>query len=140
MALCLAFDLDVAGDTLQDVSEDFENIFTLLPPFESTYLSPSGPLVKAPDRVLSFYKSFGLSLSEDFGLPGDHLGLELLFMSYLVGRGDIEAQTLFLETHILPWAPPYLEAVSESAESHLYSAVATLARNFVVSDHKGILE
>lgn len=131
-------------DTPQEIREDFAGLFEVsdihLSPHESLYNYPlgetPGPWGSATHEVQAFYRSAGLTLDEESDLIPDHLGLELLFMSYLVEHERVEEQKKFMEGHLLRWVPEYCKEVGKHAITTFYREVAILLREFVVSDGK----
>lgn len=122
-------------DATEFAGEDFARIFKLLPPYESLYNYP----VVGHD-VHAFYESEGLMLDEELGLPADHIGVELLFMSYLVENERLDSEKRFLEGHLLRWSPSYLDMVERTAKSQFYKDIAMLTKGFITSDYERLLE
>lgn len=131
-------------------------------PYESAYLGagerdqPIGrPSLNAGRlrMVVAAYQSQGLSPSEDFDEPPDHIGVQLDFMSCLCGMAvealDAEdthrvlellaAQESFLRQHLLAWGGDCLTKVERSAATELYSCLAGLGKSLLaqeLEDHR----
>lgn len=126
-------------------------------PFETNYREkyfvdgqsrPGRTLGRSAVEVQGTYLEWGMppSLGTD-ELP-DHAGTELRFMSLLVeaerlsweGQDDscarliLQAQAKFLNSHILPWFPQWLECVSYRARLPFYKSVATLLKRFLETE------
>jgi TorA maturation chaperone TorD len=104
--------------------------------------------------VNDFYLAHGFEV--DLGvaraIAGDHLGIELELLAHLAGheadalqRGDQayavrvrEVQRLFLEEHVLPWAPLYLFAVERCAHTPLYRAAARTTLQLLCGEHEAL--
>lgn len=92
-------------------------------------------------KVLEFYRSWGISIENEGHEPEDHLGLELAFAAFLLqrfladpqslstmGQSPLESLTVFLGEHILPWAGLCLSCVQEKAETAFYREFSVLIR------------
>ncbi|MDP2167273.1 MAG: molecular chaperone TorD family protein [Thermodesulfovibrionales bacterium] len=124
--------------TPESASPDFENIFRQHPPYESMYDYYGG--ISPLFEVHAFYESAGLMLDEELGLPADHIGVELLFMSYLVENNRLELQRKFLEGHLLKWAPQYMDKLQKAAESGFYKDMTAIIKNFLLMDYENLSE
>ncbi len=132
---------------LPDLESDFNRLFVgpgqpLAPPWESYYLSRDHLLFQEQTlAVRQAYRTFGLEAPHLHSEPDDSLSLELSFMAELcarhvaaldAGQGGgqvkiLDAQRQFLASHLLPWAPPCLRQIIESARLDFYRADAFLA-------------
>ena len=129
-------------DTPQEIRRDYTRLFlgqdAHLSPHESLHNYPLGeaPTLwgSATREVQACYRSAGLMIDEESGLIPDHLGLELLFMSYLIEHGLVEQQRQFMDEHLLRWVVEYWGEVEQHAVTTFYKEVAILLREFVVSD------
>ncbi len=129
-------------DTPQEIEADFPNLFLRpdlhLSPHESLYNYPLGETPglwgRAAYEVQEFYRSAGLVIDEESEVIPDHLGLELLFMSYLVENDLVGQQRKFMDEHLLRWVPEYCDEVEKHAATTFYKEVAILLKEFVVSD------
>jgi len=129
-------------DTPQEIRTDFIGLFLRLDlhlsPHESLHNYPVGEtprlLGKATLDVQAFYRSAGLMIDEESEIIPDHLGLELLFMSYLIENSLVEQQKKFMDEHLLRWAPEYCDKVERHAAATFYKEVAILLKEFILSD------
>lgn len=96
-------------------------------------------------KVLDFYRHEGLSPHPDRAWLADHIGTELYFASVMAGRvadapGAQEAQdaqerfTAYIEEHIVPWVPRFLDAVAADERSGFYADAALVALAFIEID------
>ncbi|RLI25816.1 MAG: hypothetical protein DRO52_03490 [Candidatus Hecatellales archaeon] len=119
------------------------------PPYESVYRSRERLTMRESTlQVLSFYRRFGLSLSEGFKEPPDHLAAELEFMHFLTGKEAeawkrrqnrevvevLRAEVEFASKHLAPWLPALQACVEEKGEIDFYKIVIRLSRGFVEAD------
>lgn len=130
--LSVFFNIEVK-DTPEDILNDSQRLFSLLPPYESFY---SQRAFIGKRDLHDFYESHGLMIDEELGLPPDHIGVEMLFMSYLVENKRLSAQKTFLEEHLLKWILSYLDIVNETAGTGFYKTIALLTKEFLLSDYK----
>jgi anaerobic sulfite reductase subunit A len=126
-----------------EIRHDYARIFMspdLHPsPYESLYNFSVGEKPglwgKATGEVNAFYQAAGLTLDEEISLIPDHLGLELLFMHYLIQNGLAEKQEIFLKEHLL-WVPEYCGEVQKHAATPFYREVAKILREFMLSEQE----
>jgi TorA maturation chaperone TorD len=131
-----------SDDTPGEIARDFSNLFLRpdfhLSPHESLYNYPMGETPrlwgKATGEVQAFYRSAGLMIDEEADLIPDHVGLELLFMSFLAGNNLMEKQRAFMEKHLLRWVPNYCDEVEKHAGTTFYREIAVLVKDFLISD------
>lgn len=131
-------------DTPQEIRRDFAGLFLRpdlhVSPHESLHNYPLGESPKlwgsAAREVQTMYLSAGLTIDEESSLIPDHLGMELLFMSYLIGNGLVEQQRKFMDEHLIRWVAEYCGEVEKHAATTFYKEVAILLKEFVVSDSK----
>lgn len=129
-------------DAPEEIRMDYDSLFLgsdfHLSPHESLHNYPLGETPrlwgKAASDVQAFYRSAGLMIDEESEVIPDHLGLELLFMSYLIEHDLVEQQRKFMDEHLLPWVNEYCDEVERHAATTFYKEVAILLREFVVSD------
>lgn len=127
--------------------------FIYLIPYESFYTREDGMINSGGENpVAEFYSAYGfeIDLGKARSLSPDHIGIELEFMAVLVAKeiealhnGDeayatviMEVQKRFLEEHLLRWAPMFLPALAEEAETPLYRDAAAVALDMILSDHE----
>lgn len=111
-----------------------ELILQLVPPYASMFLSDSGMLNAEPaEEALRAYSRAGFEIPPEWRAgAADHLGVELHFLAELIGRGSPLWQT-FLADHILTWAPVCCLAVERAAVNPLYTDLAVLTRDVLLS-------
>ena len=129
-------------DTPQEIRKDFAGLFLgsglHLSPHESLHNYPLGETPKlwgrATEEVQAMYHSAGLMIDEESELIPDHLGAELLFMSYLIENDLAEQQRKFMDEHLLRWVAEYCDEVERHAATTFYKEVAILLKEFILSD------
>ncbi|MCL5022675.1 MAG: molecular chaperone TorD family protein [Nitrospirae bacterium] len=113
-------------------------------PYESLYHYSFGDTPrlwgKATAEVQTFYRSAGLMVGEEPDIVPDHLGLELLFMSYLIERGLFRQQREFLDLHLMRWVPEYCDEVRRHAATTFYRELAEIMKEFIASDYESLKE
>ncbi|MHB8881982.1 MAG: TorD/DmsD family molecular chaperone [Thermodesulfovibrionales bacterium] len=122
-----------------EIGNDFNDLF-LIPqgrvlPLESVFVG-SDPLVTR-HALMQFYTQAGLTIDEEFRYIPDHLSLEFLFMSYLIGTGNTPLQEDFLDEHILRWVPAFCEEAAQYAQTGFYREIADLTSAFVLKEYQG---
>jgi len=103
-------------------------------------------------EVKNFMETTGLDYNPEFtGVP-DHISVELEFMQRLTeweadkwNQDDREnaeycqsIQRMFLEQHLLPWAPQFCDVVIARAEIPFYRAMSELAKNYLEVEEQSI--
>jgi TorA maturation chaperone TorD len=103
-------------------------------------------------EVKNFIETTGLDYRPEFtGVP-DHISVELEFMQRLTeweadkwSQDDREnaeycqsIQRMFLEQHLLPWAPQFFDVVVAQAEIPFYRAMSELAKNYLEVEQQSI--
>ena len=138
--------------------EEFESLYT--ESFEVGYPEPPCPLYEGIYRggertqymlrVSSFYKHFGLVMSQGDGrreVP-DHLSAELEFMHFLTFKenqaneegtvellqGYLRAQKDFLQQQLSQWLPGFVERLQAGCPIPFYVALGHLIRDVVISE------
>lgn len=135
-------------DLPREIKADFANLFLRpdlhVSPHESLYNFPLGEKPRlwgpATEEVRSFYRSAGLMIDEESEVIPDHLGAELIFMSYLIENGLVEQQKRFMEEHLFRWAPEYCEEVGKHAATRFYAQIADLLIGFLKSEQELLAE
>ena len=122
-----------------------------LVPYESFYVRDDGMIESGgANPVTQMYNEYGyrVNLDQARAVSGDHLGIELGFMSLLIDmqkealkennldRADYfqKEQLKFLKEHILQFAPMYLINIAEQARTPFYKDSAKLAIEFLLED------
>ncbi|UJS16114.1 MAG: molecular chaperone TorD family protein [Candidatus Jettenia sp.] len=95
--------------------------------------------------IQGFYNAFGLETSDVEKERGDHVGVELEFMHFLLYKqayaqendGEekvqicVDAQKKFLKEHIGKWVPLFAILFGRKAEEGFYHALAALTKEFM---------
>ncbi len=134
-------------DTPEEIAADFAGLFLSpemhLSPHESLYnysIDETPKLWgKATEEVQANYRAAGLMIDEEASLLPDHVGVELLFMSYLVENGLSEQQKPFMEEHLIRWVPDYCDEVEKHAQTTFYRETAALVKEFLISEHEQLI-
>ena len=121
------------------LTEDYYRLFTvsglpLAPAYASIYKNNSGTQA---EKVSEFYDSYGWQPKLRPGVPDDHLGIELLFLTRLVDKylsmdDDPSCREMkkeirrFIDQHILSWIPEWFRDVEENAHSLCYKGIGML--------------
>lgn len=123
--------------------EDYIRLFarqtlSLAPVYESQYRNTvqlnSGQIAAS---VTEFYNAYGWTPKFKGKIMGDHLGIELLFLTILIEkylvldddacqvemRGEIRR---FINEHILSWVPEWNENIQQYAKTLCYKGIGTL--------------
>jgi TorA maturation chaperone TorD len=121
---------------------------------ESSFLSKAGLWKqKEWEEVKEIYLRNNFAIPTTFNEPEDHIAIELLFMSalsnltaqsiekqdYEICLQSINAQTTFLQQHILKWIPNFCDKVvkkSVNVNTYLiYRALAMLLKGYLAYDY-----
>lgn len=136
---------DTPEKTLIDaLNVDFTSLFLLYaPPIEAAIRDNSKEIpVGLENPVMQFYRrhGFGINMNQTHLNAPDHLSIELGFMEALIGNGENEAEQAFLADHLLMWAPSYLLAQSEAADTPFYRDLCEFATEFLLADYQHLSE
>lgn len=144
-------------DPLTDLAVDYARVFIgagvtggkAAYPYESVYTSPQGLVMQeAWEKVCAIYRRHGLARKEHSDIHEDHVALELDFMAQLcrdamkfAARGDseavianLEAESRFLDEHLLNWTKGFVRDVERYAEKPFYPAAAEFMLGFLIVD------
>ena len=120
-----------------------------VPPHESLYRGDACRMMTPVTfSVRAAYAAAGFEVVRKNTEPDDHIGTELEFMSLLCTRAAAAAQTgdtevlrrdvsavgLFLEEHLLQWAPEFCQAVEENDQSGFYAPWAQYLAAWLEAD------
>lgn len=97
------------------------------PPWGSVYLDSEAVVFGDSCLAISrWMRAQGIELHEaESREPIDHIGRMLALLSWLASnRPELVGE--FLDQHLLPWAPTYLEKLNSAAEGSFYQALAHL--------------
>jgi len=135
---------------LSDVAVEYQRLFGMnVYPYESIFVDQELMLnTEATERVARLYQECGFdSLGARAGAP-DHLGLELRMMRELI-TAELHAQAsddadgvrwaraqqaLCLHDHLACWAPICAQTITRVTTQPLYTLLATLTTELVLSD------
>lgn len=147
-------------DPLTELSTDFAQLFlaagntNIAPsphPYESVYTSDNRLIMQeARDHVAGIYTSHGVGVGEGFGIPEDHIGIELEFLAHLCSliscsqnnqlttdkSSLLQAKKDFLEQHLLNWTPQFCTDIVTHAETKFYKGLARLTECFLQEEHR----
>jgi TorA-specific chaperone len=126
-------------DCREILTEDYYRLFAvsglpLAPAHASFYKINAGT---QEEKVSEFYSSYGWQPRLRLGVPDDHLGIELLFLTRLVDKylsmdDDPSCREMkkeirrFIDQHILSWIPEWYRDVEENAHSLCYKGIGML--------------
>jgi TorA maturation chaperone TorD len=115
-------------------------------PYASFYLSESHSLMT--DETIDVRKRYleeGMAVKELYSVPDDHIGIELEFIYYLTKRiveafehgerGEssrlLEIRSNFLNEHMAPWVPFFVDRILVSAQEDFYKGAAFILRGII---------
>jgi putative dimethyl sulfoxide reductase chaperone len=141
-------------DILTEPAREYAALFLgvgpeTVPLCESAYEGGTGTLFRnAYFRMKEVYRAAGLSKSDDFTEPDDHLAVELAYMARLVQKmsdiGSLDDRTVaealeeqkgFLD-NLLTWAPEVHQRIQNAAGAGFYQAVSLLMNGFLSLDRE----
>jgi TorA maturation chaperone TorD len=125
-----------------------------LPPYESVWRGEGRVMGTATEKVLKAHAEAGVELTGRISEPPDHVGLELVFLSYLCEKeneararndaGDtvkcLHFEHQFLLEHLARWVPNFCQQIAENDRSGFYRAIAKLTEEFMLVDREAIEE
>jgi TorA maturation chaperone TorD len=131
------------ADKYELLQEDYLRLFTgtgkpLAPPFESEYRGNEHRMFdNITSEVRNFYGKHGWESKFRNKIPDDHLGIELLFLTYLVEKflsGNFnenkkfipDETRLFINEHLISWVPQWNDDVQRHALTMGYKGIALL--------------
>jgi TorA maturation chaperone TorD len=138
----------------EHLNPDFINISILhLIPYETFYTREDQMIeTGGANPVTDIYSAYNFMVDFEIArvVSTDHIGIELEFMHHLCEaqikaekEEDAEAvkelenvQKEFLYKHLLQWAPMYLLNVKYESRTPLYSDIADMAMEFILSDYE----
>ena len=77
------------------------------------------------------YADAGLETAGILGVPEDHLGLQLGFLTVLILKNDPAAATAFFEAHAAKWLPAFAVAVRARSDARLYALAADVLEGVI---------
>jgi TorA maturation chaperone TorD len=121
------------------LSEDYFRLFNnkglmLAPPYKSRFIDYS---MNTAEDVSEFYDIYEWKSGIRGTVPDDHLGIELLFLTYLIDRylqldddpciREMRKEIRrFIKDHILSWMPLWNDSVQEHSGSYCYKGIGNL--------------
>lgn len=135
------------------VYSDYMNLFIgpgkpSAPPWETAYLIEGECLVfqKETLEVRKWFRSFDLQIDKLYNEPDDHIAYELEFIATLsqkaaeaLAQGNAaeaerlcQAQSEFLQQHLLTWAFDWCSLVIKNATTDFYRGIAFLVQGFLI--------
>lgn len=135
-----------AGEDETRIRRDYNRLFRgpermKAPPYESVHRSEDRLLFEAETmQVRAAYAELGLVAPRLNSEPDDHIGLELSFVATVAVRGmdaleagdDLElarllrALVVFLDEHLLVWAPRCLTQAANASTTFFYQGISAL--------------
>ncbi len=106
----------------------------LAPPYGSIYLDGQRRLMgESTIKVLEAYRDAGLTLSNEFKQPPDHIITELEFMYYLIAKyletEDNQWLTMkdeFHDRYLKPWVRDFADRIANNSHSPFYKGLSKL--------------
>ncbi len=142
----------------QHLNPDFVNLSVLhLVPYETFYTRDDQKIeTGGANPVTDMYSAYDFIVDYEIArvVSSDHIGVEYEFMHHLceaqmkaMEEGDLDAvthllqaQSDFLNKHLLQWAPMYLINMKYESRTPLYYDAAEMALEFILSDNELINE
>jgi TorA maturation chaperone TorD len=141
----------IEEETFSTIASDYTRLFegpghVEAPPWESVHLNVTGlTFQKETLAVRHWYHRFGLESVKLNNEPDDHVGLELSFLAFLLGKtlaasspdgaSDaaryLQAQEQFLAEHLGRWIDRWAELVDRHAKTSFWRGIALLAAGAV---------
>jgi putative dimethyl sulfoxide reductase chaperone len=126
------------------LNSDFTSLFIInTQPIESFVLDAKNEsLVGLQNPVMAFYYNHGfeVDMNQTEIMAPDHLSIEFAFMQTLVYRDERAPQFEFLDTHLLPWAVPYMMGMKHMAETPFYRELCDFISEFLTADYAHMKE
>lgn len=131
-------DDDAAGALRTDATRLFAGLQTMaVPPWESVYFNKERMIFQEQTlEVRTWYRDYGMQIAQFNHEPEDHIGLELDFVSHVLGLAldagiDTEqgashraAAVRFVEEHPQRWASTWAEKAAATAATPWYRGLA----------------
>jgi TorA maturation chaperone TorD len=136
---------DGLDDLIQAIRGDYTYLFLMVgesgcSPYESVYRTEDATLFgPTTAQVKQEYARFGYSLASGLNEPADHIGLELAFVAALLQDGGPEALAalpIFMEEHLMRFAPTFCAKLKATARTPFYQAIAELTLEVITSISK----
>ncbi|ACL19283.1 cytoplasmic chaperone TorD family protein [Desulfitobacterium hafniense DCB-2] len=134
----------VGNTNLEDLKLEHAKLFVgpfdlLAPPYGSIYLDGQRRLMgDSTVEVLQAYREAGLTLSNDFKQPPDHIITELEFLYYLIAKHletkDNKWLTMkdaFNNKYLRPWIMDFANRIENNSKNKFYKGLAKLTQELV---------
>lgn len=121
----------------ESLSHEFQRLFNGIGPMPAP---PWGSVYLDKDRVIfghstvdyrQFLHSQDMDMDTGTREPEDQFGLMLMAYSYLLEVNKVKAAIELLEKHLLPWAPDYLQLLSNSTDIKYFKALAVETKQWL---------
>ncbi len=136
------------NENLDNLAVDYAQLFIgpdilKVPPWASIYMDKEQIVFGEQSvYVQKFYEKYHMQWQNNTQEPSDHLALELQFIGTILTHLDqaedegtqqyiLHDLGLFLQDHLLPWAPQCLEKVQQHAKTDFYKISAKLASGVI---------
>jgi TorA maturation chaperone TorD len=137
---------------VDEMAQAYQDLFggrVACAPYEASYERDPFRGARQMADVAGFYLAFGAEASGAAGERPDHVGCELEFLAFLIGRrlaaaevGDVEgaarcaeAEEAFLSAHVINFLAGFATALAEAAEAvPVYRALAGVAAEFAAAE------
>lgn len=97
------------------------------PAWESVYLSPEPVMFTVNTlKVRQWYDKYGIAIKNITHEPDDHMGVELMFIGYLLREHPDDAYR-FMAEHTGLWYEKFFHKVAVNASSPLYKGLALMS-------------
>lgn len=119
------------ANTYEELVWEYRRLFVgpqtkIAPPWGSVYTDHDRVVFGASERELRrWMRERGIQLLANATDPADHIGTQLLMMSW-IARSKPTDLADFLQLHLLPWAPHFLERVERQTHHPFYAGLAQL--------------
>jgi len=140
---------------IEQLARDYASLFLGVGPktvslCESVYRSASGLLYQSSlFEVQQSYSETGMTKSDQYHEPEDHIAVELSYMARLceltqeavkAGREQalnyLRLQRLFLEDHLVRWIPLFSQQLIAASPPGFYRAMAHLLKGYIGIDNR----
>jgi len=131
-------------DALTEIEVDLTKVDYGVPPYEG-YIHRGYFDVGVEAMVNSIYSEFGMGVNKGFrDLRGDHIVVELSFMSYLAYKSYedfkdygryLDAEVSFLTNHLAVWVPIFVtRALNLKLKTEYVKGILRFTRSFIQKD------
>jgi DMSO reductase family type II enzyme chaperone len=146
--------------SLEDLEVEYTRLFIYsrphvpCSPYESIDVEKTRRLMgDSTMAVKQMYRTFKLSVSDQFKDLPDHIGAELEFMHFLsFNEGTfaasgmkeasdvcVEGEKTFLMDHMLKWVPAFHRCLEENSKLKFFVSIAKLTNDFIAEDARYLM-